>query len=228
MTVSRPTGPTAHHPISDLVQHRPASGRAWPRSSAGRAPWRSSPSRSGPRKPAIGELLAARHQEQPLDAEFLVRRRWSSLTHSGLSTHSRTRAAMADPAHPQLRRRHRDLLVGGGGAVIERGTPNRPAARRGRKSRTPARRPISKKTMPATKLTPPNTHHQDEKAARASERCGVIIAEKIVGSRSVGVVGRSWRSVYRNHGEKIEPKASARHRASKGAQAKARKGKAAR
>lgn len=41
-----------------------------------------------------------------------------------------------------------------------------------------------KNTMPAMKLMPPNTAIRIRKPARPSERCGVITAEKIVGSSS--------------------------------------------
>ena len=39
--------------------------------------------------------------------------------------------------------------------------------------------------MPETKLTPPKIPIRMKKPTRLSERCGVITAEKIVGSRSV-------------------------------------------
>ena len=49
--------------------------------------------------------------------------------------------------------------------------------------------PITRKSIPVTKLAPPNNSIKIKKPTRPSERCGVNVAEKMVGSRSLPLSG---------------------------------------
>ena len=62
--------------------------------------------------------------------------------------------------------------------------------------------------MPQMKLTPPNTPITIRKPTRGSERCGVIVASKMVGSSSgVGHGAARCALVYQKNGEKVRPQA---------------------
>ena len=99
-------------------------------------------------------------------------------------------AAVADPAQPQLGRRHGDLLEGRGGAVIGAERPINQQHIEARGSRPPARRRAGRRTCPPMKLMPPTSAITSTKPVPDSERCGVMIAEKSVGSGFGSLSGR--------------------------------------
>ena len=90
-------------------------------------------------------------------------------------------AAMADPAHPKLRRRHRDLLAGGGPAEID---PEGPIDDEHVEAEEAEYRPRAhhQNRTPAAKLTAPTNDISTTKPVRLSERCGVSSAENSIGS----------------------------------------------
>src|ERR1700681_3466197 len=89
--------------------------------------------------------------------------------------------------------------------------------------------PAIKNAMRAMKLTAPKKPISTRKPTRPSERCGVIIAEKIVGSRLSAVMGVSIPEIMAKKSVRKPPaKALAKSQAkARKSLALARKGKAA-
>ena len=176
---------------------RPALGLAQRvRQRAGEALLLVRPETCGNRQPP-----AMRDQEQPLDAEFLV--------HDAVELHPDRverpfahAAAMADLAQRELGRGDGDLLIGARRCGNWRGTPNRPAGRRARRSRTPATRRSSRRPRRRQNLSPPMQSMKIRKPRGPSERCGVMTAEKIFGSLTAAsrllslfmalIIGETW------------------------------------
>ncbi len=118
----------------------------------------------------------------------------SSRVQSGLSVHSRDLAAVADLAH----RSSEGVTVTSSKAARRgswRGTPNRPAARRGRGSRPPARRRAGRRTCPPTKLMPPTSAITSRKPVAAQRAVRRDDRRK---KRGLGDAGRCRRGSVRS------------------------------
>ena len=71
---------------------------------------------------------------------------------------------------------------------------------------------MTRKSIPVTKLTPPNSNIKTRKPTRPSERCGVSVAEKMVGSRSSALSGVIALTIPKSMTRKPTRKAPAKHK----------------
>ncbi len=170
----------------------------------------------GAQKSRDRQLLAARHQKQPLDAEFLVRD-LVELDPERIEHPFARASAMADLAHLQRGRRHRDLLVSRGVAVIE---PERPVQQQHVEPEEAEHRPgaVEQEHHAGDEAHPAEQRHQHQEADAAERAVRREHGGKDRGFE-VAVVGGHGRQYTETMAKKSARKSSVKTRKGKARQA---------